>query len=69
MDVRHEDVLIVAALILVDREAEADGHQFVREKRQVAALPSIVQAYWSAYFPPSSCSRMLHFFTCPVSLF
>ena len=29
MDVRHEDVLIVAALILVDREAEADGHQFV----------------------------------------
>ena len=29
MDVRHEDVLIVTALILVDREAEADGHQFV----------------------------------------
>jgi hypothetical protein len=29
MDVRHEDVLIVAALILVDREAEADGHQLV----------------------------------------
>ena len=29
MDVRHEDVLVVAALILVDREAEADGHQFV----------------------------------------
>ena len=29
MDVRHEDVLIVASLILVDREAEADGHQFV----------------------------------------
>ena len=29
MDVRYEDVLIVAALILVDREAEADGHQFV----------------------------------------
>ena len=29
MDVRHEDVLIAAALILVDREAEADGHQFV----------------------------------------
>ena len=30
MDVRHEDVLIMASLILVDREAEADGHQFVR---------------------------------------
>ena len=30
MDVRHEDVLIVASLILVDREAEADGHQLVR---------------------------------------
>ena len=29
MNVRHEDVLIVASLILVDREAEADGHQFV----------------------------------------
>ena len=29
MDVRHEDVLIVASLILVDREAEADSHQFV----------------------------------------
>ena len=29
MDVRHEDVLVVAPLILVDREAEADGHQFV----------------------------------------
>ena len=29
MDVRHEDVLIVTALILVDREAEADGHQLV----------------------------------------
>ena len=29
MDVRHEDVLVVAALILVDREAEADGHQLV----------------------------------------
>ena len=29
MEVRHEDVLIAAALILVDREAEADGHQFV----------------------------------------
>ena len=29
MDVRHEDVLVVASLILVDREAEADGHQFV----------------------------------------
>ncbi len=29
MDVRHEDVLVVTALILVDREAEADGHQFV----------------------------------------
>ena len=30
MDVRYEDVLVVASLILVDREAEADGHQFVR---------------------------------------
>ena len=29
MDVRHEDVLVVAALILVDREAEANGHQLV----------------------------------------
>ena len=29
MDVRHEDVLIAAVLILVDLEAEADGHQFV----------------------------------------
>ena len=29
MDVRNEDVLVVTALILVDREAEADGHQFV----------------------------------------
>ena len=29
MDVCHEDVLIVASLILVDRESEADGHQFV----------------------------------------
>ena len=29
MDVRHEDVLVVASLILVDREAEADGHQSV----------------------------------------
>ena len=29
MNVRYEDVLIVASLILVDREAEADGHQFV----------------------------------------
>ena len=29
MDVRHEDVLIAAALILVDREAEANGHQLV----------------------------------------
>ena len=29
MDVRHEDVLIVASFILVDREAEADGHQLV----------------------------------------
>ena len=29
MDVRYKDVLIVASLILVDREAEADGHQFV----------------------------------------
>mgnify|MGYP003279616043 FL=1 len=29
MDVRHEDVLVVAPLILVDREAEADGHQLV----------------------------------------
>ena len=29
MDVRHEDVLIVTALILVDREAEANSHQLV----------------------------------------
>ena len=29
MDVRYEDVLVVASLILVDREAEADGHQLV----------------------------------------
>ena len=29
MDVRYEDVLVVTSLILVDREAEADGHQFV----------------------------------------
>ena len=29
MDVRHEDVLVMASLILVDREAEADGHQLV----------------------------------------
>ena len=29
MDVRYEDVLVMAALILVDREAEADGHQLV----------------------------------------
>ena len=29
MDVRHEDVLVVASFILVDRESEADGHQFV----------------------------------------
>ena len=29
MDVRHEDVLVVASLILVDREAEANGHQLV----------------------------------------
>ena len=29
MNVRYEDVLIVASLILVDREAEADGHQLV----------------------------------------
>ena len=29
MDVRYKDVLIVASLILVDREAEADGHQLV----------------------------------------
>ena len=69
MDVRHEDVLIVASLILVDREAEANSHQFVLGEAAGAALPSIVQAYWSAYFPPSSCNRMLHFFTCPVSLF
>ena len=69
MDVRHEDVLIAAALILVDREAEADGHQFVPGEAAGGRLPSIVQAYWSAYFPPSSCNRMLHFFTCPVSLF
>ena len=30
MDVHYEDVLVVASLILVDREAEADCHQFVR---------------------------------------
>ena len=30
MDIYYEDVLIVASLILVDREAEADGHQLVR---------------------------------------
>ena len=29
MDVRYEDVLVVTSLILVDREAEADGHQLV----------------------------------------
>ena len=29
MNVRHEDVLVMASLILVDREAEADGHQLV----------------------------------------
>ena len=29
MDIYYEDVLVVASLILVDREAEADGHQFV----------------------------------------
>ena len=29
MDIHNEDVLVVTALILVDREAEADGHQFV----------------------------------------
>ena len=29
MDVRYEDVLVMAALILVDREAEANGHQLV----------------------------------------
>ena len=29
MDVRYEDVLVVASLILVDHEAEADGHQLV----------------------------------------
>ena len=29
MDVRHEDVLVVTFLILVDREAEANGHQLV----------------------------------------
>ena len=29
MDVRYEDVLVVASLILVDRETEADGHQLV----------------------------------------
>ena len=29
MDIYYEDVLVVTALILVDREAEADGHQFV----------------------------------------
>ena len=30
MDIYYEDVLVVASLILVDREAEADGNQFVR---------------------------------------
>ena len=30
MDIYYEDVLVVASLILVDREAEADCHQFVR---------------------------------------
>ena len=30
MDIYYEDVLVVASLILVDREAEADGHQLVR---------------------------------------
>ena len=29
MDIYYEDVLVVASLILVDREAEADGHQLV----------------------------------------
>ena len=29
MDIRYEDVLVVASLILVDREAEADGYQLV----------------------------------------
>ena len=29
MDIYYEDVLVVASLILVDREAEADCHQFV----------------------------------------
>ena len=29
MDLRYKDVLIVASLILIDREAEADGHQLV----------------------------------------
>ena len=69
MDVRYEDVLIAAALILVDREAEADGHQFVLGEAAGGRIAQHVQAYWSAYFPPSSCNRMLHFFTCPLSLF
>ena len=29
MDIYYEDVLVVASLILVDREAEADCHQLV----------------------------------------
>ena len=32
MDIYYEDVLVVTALILVDREAEADSHQFVRRE-------------------------------------
>ena len=69
MDVRYEDVLVMAALILVDREAEADGHQLVPGEAAGGRVAQHRAGILVAYFPPSSCSRMLHFFTCPVSLF
>lgn len=37
--------------------------------RHCAKLPSMAATYWFSYLPPSSCSTMLLFITCPFSLF
>ena len=69
MDVRHEDVLVMASLIPVDREAEADGHQLVPGEAAGGRVAQHRAGVLVGVLPPSSCSRMLHFFTCPLSLF
>ena len=69
MDVRHEDVLIVASLILVDREAEADGHQLVLGEAAGGRVAQHRAGILVGVLTAQLLQQDVALFTCPVSLF